>query len=173
MHHSSKINGQVTLKGICNTNLDSKICQNVPLSIGNFDTLWNFAVADIQDVVILGLDFLEHNKVNINLQDFSISIGTCTVNIEPVTNDNKEKIDILRVQMKRKVVTPPKSCMYTEIQFNKQPEFDIVISSYKNSIGLLLPNCVNKFEQNYVFLKNPTDKFITVKKIQMWALESN
>ena len=103
MHPSSKINGQVILKGICNTNLDSKIVQNVPLSIGNFKTLWNFAIADIQDVVILGLDFLEHNKVNINLQDFAISIGSCTVNIESVTNDNKEKIDILRVQIKKRL----------------------------------------------------------------------
>ena len=164
MHPSPKINGQVTLKGICNTNLDSKICQNVPLTIGNFKTVWNFAIADIQDVVILGLDFLENNKVNINLQDFSISIGTCTVNIESVTNNNKEKIDILRVQIKKKVVIPPRSGMYTEIQFNKQPEFDIVISPYKNLNGLLSPNCVNKFDQNFVLLKNPTEKFITLKK---------
>lgn len=103
MHPSPKINGQVTLKCICNINLDSKICQNVPLTIGHFKTVWNFAIADIQDVVILGLDFLENNKVNINLQDFSISIGTCTVNIESVTNNNKEKIDILRVQIKKRL----------------------------------------------------------------------
>ena len=117
MHPSPKINGQVTLKGICNTNLDSKICKNVPLSIGNFKTLWNFAIADIQDV-ILGLDVLDHNKVNINLQDFSLSIGTCTVNIESVTNDNKEKIVILRVQIKKRFVIPLRFCICTEIQFN-------------------------------------------------------
>lgn len=67
LHPNPKIKGHVLLKGISGTNIDSKICQDVPLLLGNFKTMWNFAIANIDDSVILGLDFLEHNKVAISL----------------------------------------------------------------------------------------------------------
>lgn len=57
LHPNPKIKGHVLLKGISGTNIDSKICQDVPLLLGNFKTMWNFAIANIDDSVILGLDF--------------------------------------------------------------------------------------------------------------------
>ena len=164
LNPSPKIKDHVLLKGISKDTVNSKICQNVPFCLGNVKSLWNFAIADIDDSVIIGLDFLEHFKVKINLQNFSLSIGTNTFPAKCVANKDKEKIHIFRVQTKNKVVIPPRSSMYTKIKFDEEPNSDLVISPCHDINGLLSPNCVLKCDQRFILLKNPTDRFISVKR---------
>lgn len=102
--------------------------------------MWNFAIANIDDSVILGLDFLEHNKVDISLQNFSLSIAQNIISAKCVANKNKERIDILRVQIKKRVVIPPRSSVYAEIVFDKSPNSDVVINPCRDLNGLLSPN---------------------------------
>lgn len=128
LHPNPKIKGHVLLKGISGTNIDSKIFQNVPLLLGNFKTMWNFAIANIDESVILVLDFLEHNKVDISLHNFSLSIAQNIISAKCVANKNKERIDILRVQIKKRVFKLPRSSVYAEIMFDKSPNSDVVIN---------------------------------------------
>ena len=158
------LSDHVMLKGIDKSNLDSRICNNVPIEFGQFKCKWNFVVADISDSILLGLDFLEHHQAILNLQDFSVSIEQMKMPIKCLYNKNHEKVNIFRVQMKKKMVIPPKSCIYVDVKFDKTPDFDVVINPYHNIQGLLSPNCVTKKDQNVILFKNPTDKYITVRK---------
>ena len=71
LRSSPVLSDHVMFKGIDKSNLDSRICNNVPIEFGQFKSKWNFVVADISDSILLGLDFLEHHQAIINLQDFS------------------------------------------------------------------------------------------------------
>ena len=126
------------------SNLDSLICNNVSIEFGQFKSKSNFVVADISDSILLGLDFLKHHQAIINLQDFSVSIGQMKIPIKCLYNENHEKVNILEFKMKKKLVIPPKSCIYADVKFDQTPDFDVVINPYHNIQGLLSPNCVTK-----------------------------
>ena len=102
------LSDHVMLKGIDKSNLDSRICNNVPIEFGQFKCKWNFVVADISDSIPLGLDFLEHPQAIINLHDFSDSIEQIKMPIKCLYNKNHEKVNIFRVQMKKEDGYSPK-----------------------------------------------------------------
>lgn len=93
-----------------------------------------------------------------------MSIAQNIISAKCVANKNKERIDILRVQIKKRVVIPPRSSVYAEIVFDKSPNSDVVINPCRDLNGLLSPNCVISCDQNFSLLKNLTDRFITVKR---------
>ena len=126
------------------SNLDSRICNNVTIEFGHFKGKWNFVVADISDSILLGVDFLEHPQSILNLQELSVSIGKMKMPIKCIYNKNHEKVNIYIVQMKKKIVIPPKSCIYVNVKFDNTADFDVVINQYHNIHGLLSPNCVTK-----------------------------
>jgi hypothetical protein len=81
----------VILKGICKSHLESRICRNVPIEIGQFKGKWNFVVADIVDTILSSLDFLEYHKAIINLQDVSVSIGKIKLQLSVSTTKTKKR----------------------------------------------------------------------------------
>ena len=59
---------------------------------------------------------------------------------------------------------PPKFCVYVDVKFVNIPDFNVVINPYHDIQGLLSPNCDTEKDQNVILFKNPTDKYITVRK---------
>ena len=86
--------------------------------------------------------------------------------IKCLYNKNHEKVNIFRVQMKKKTVIPPKSGIYVDVKFDKTPDFDVVISPYYNIQGLLSPNCVTKKDQNVIIRTQLTSTSL-LEKMQM------
>lgn len=54
--------------------MEARVAGKVLFRIGQIKIKWNMVVADITDDVILGIDFLEHQKAGINLTDYSIEL---------------------------------------------------------------------------------------------------
>ena len=88
--------------------------------------------------------------------------------IKCLYNKNHEKVNIFRVQMKKKMVIPPKSCVYVDVKFDKTPDFDVVIIHITIFKVCIQANCVTKKNQIVILFKKLTDKYITdIKKMQM------
>ena len=45
------------------------------------------------------------------------------------------KNHLFRVQIKKKIVMPPKSCIYDDVKFDKTPDFDVVIKPSQDEIS--------------------------------------
>jgi hypothetical protein len=66
--------------------------------------------------------------------------------------------------MKKKVVIPPRSCIYANVKFNRIPDCDVVVNPCHNIQGLLSSNCILAKEKHVMLFKSPTDKYITIRK---------
>ena len=53
-------------------------------------------------------------------------------------------VQIFRVQTKRRLVIPLKSCIYADVKYYNVPDFDVDLNSCHNVEGLMLPNCVKQ-----------------------------
>lgn len=69
----------------------------------------------------------------------------------------------MRVQIKKGVVIPTRSSVYAAIIFDKSSNSDPLINPCRDLNGLLSPNCVISCE-NFILLKNLTNRFIAVKR---------
>ena len=59
--------------------MEARIAEKVLFRIGQIKIKWNMAVAEKTNDVILGIDFLEHQKAVINLTDYSIELRGETI----------------------------------------------------------------------------------------------
>jgi hypothetical protein len=66
--------------------------------------------------------------------------------------------------MKKKVVIPPRSCIYANVRINRVPDCDVVVNPCHNIQGLLSPNCILAKEKHVMLFKNPTDQYITIRE---------
>jgi hypothetical protein len=66
--------------------------------------------------------------------------------------------------MTKKVVIPPRSCIYANVKFNRVPDCDVVVNPCHNIQGLLSSNCNLAKEKQVMLFKSPTDKYINIRK---------
>ena len=121
--------------------------------------------------LILGLDFLEGNKVVIDHGQFNISINQELIPASYTSNDENEDIQIYRIKVTRTVVIPPYSVQCVETNLNLQPRADIVIQPSPSLGEILTPNALLPAKQEaHLLIKNPTDIKITLKENQLFGL---
>ncbi|CAG2206795.1 unnamed protein product [Mytilus edulis] len=76
MDPKPRLTDYVNLKGITkDSHMLARVAKDIPIKIGKTLSYWNMVIADIPDTVLLGIDFLEHNKVIIDLQKNSIHLN--------------------------------------------------------------------------------------------------
>ena len=135
-----KLTNTVFIRGIGTTNrIRARVVENIPLKIGSINMNWNMLVADVTDTLILGLDFLEGNKVVIDHGQFNISINQELIPARYTSNDENEDIQIYRIKVTRTVVIPPYSVQCVETNLNLQPREDIVIQPSPSLGEMLTP----------------------------------
>lgn len=160
-----KLIDELTLKGIGESSeIPARLAERVTICTGKTTVEWNMLVADITDNIILGLDFLEHQKVIINLSDCSINMKGEKINSRLLSNDD-ELVKIYRIRAAKRSVVPPHSDKVLHLEFDVEPKTDIVLQPTNFMKGLLIPNLLCKGDNLApVLLKNPTNNFVTIKK---------
>lgn len=98
----------IVLKGIGNfSQMDARLVPNVCVTIGKSTIKWDVVVADIEDYLILGIDFLENQKAIINLTDYSIELRGEKVPSMVFSTIERQQNKVYRVKTARKTFIPP------------------------------------------------------------------
>jgi predicted ATPase len=71
---------------------------------------WKCVAADINDDIILGIDYLEYNHTVIDLSNLSISLNRENIPATCLCTETVNNIKIYRIELKKKGVVP----MYSE-----------------------------------------------------------
>ena len=107
--------------------IEARITDEIPVEIGKSKLKWKFVTAEINDDIILGIDFLEYNKAVIDLSNFSVSINRENIPAVCMSNETGHMIHVYRVQIKKKTVVPPHTMKITEMDIDKLPDDDIIV----------------------------------------------
>lgn len=122
-------------------------------------------VADITDNVILGIYFLDHQNAIINFNNYSIQLKNEVINSVMVTDKQEGNTKIFRVKLGKRTVIPPCSNRISIVELDSTPDSDIIIQPTEFMKGLLVPNMLCEGKKSVsILLKNPTDKFKTLKQ---------
>ena len=156
----------VIIKGINKSGtLQAKVAENLSLEVGKSKISVNMLVADIEDELILGLDFLEANKVIVDHGQYNIILNNEVIPATELSCQESESVKVYRVIIKETTILPPYSLQFVETKLNVKPTDDIVIQPSPKLEHILSPNSLCKPKQEICLLvRNPTDKEITLKK---------
>ena len=110
MQHPPITHEDVKLKGAGNNHfMSARYAKGVSIKIGTATYLWNVYIAPISDNVILGLDFMLHHKVKLDLEFNTVSIGSQVIPATLKRNVNGDTYQVSRVLLGRNTVVPPNS----------------------------------------------------------------
>lgn len=157
----------IILKGAGKNNIiNGKIAEQVKLRIGPTEQRWDVVVGEIADSLLLGLDFLRAHNCIINLENFTLTVDKALIPITKIkTEGSKNDVEIYRVSLQKRTVIPPQSVKFIPVQIDKPFKDLLCVETDKNiSDGLLPPNSVISAGQTKISFRNPTDRFITLKK---------
>lgn len=145
--------------------MNASVTDKIELKIGKSSLQWSMIVADITDNVILGIDFLIHQKAVINLADYTVQLHGQIIPSIMVSTKEKKKMKIFRVKLAEKIVIPPCSNKLSSVEFDEIPSTDTVIQPTNFLKGLLIPNmiCQGK-KQVPIVLKNLSNVYKTLRK---------
>lgn len=151
-----------------NNIINGKIAEQVKLGIGPTEQRWDVVVGEIADSLLLGLDFLKAHNGIINLENFTLTVDTALIPITKIKREgSKNGVEIYRVSLQKRTVihVPPQSVKFIPVQIDKHFKDLLCVETDKNiSNGLLPPNSVISVGQTKISFRNPTDRFITLKK---------
>lgn len=160
-----KLTTTIILKGAGEfSEMEARVAGKVLFRIGQIKIKWNMVVADITDDVILGIDFLEHQKAGINLTDYSIELRGEKIPSTVISTEHEKKMKIYRVKLAKRTVVPPYSDKISVAEFDETPDNDIVLQPTEFMKGLLIPNMICQGrKQVSIMLRNPNDEYKTLK----------
>ncbi|CAG2193490.1 unnamed protein product [Mytilus edulis] len=165
MDPKPRLTDYVNLKGITkDSHMLARVAKDIPIKIGKTLSNWNMVIADIPDTVLLGIDFLEHNKVIIDLQKNSIQLNNEFLPLTFIKDEENTELKIYRIKLTEKAIVPPFSMRYVPIGSDSEPESDLVIHPQKDLKGLLAPHIVCNKTSPIALLRNPTERPIMLQK---------
>ena len=160
-----KLQGRIILKGADKfSEIEAKLAEQIKIQIGNIFINWNMVVADITDSVILGIYFLEKNRAVIDLSDYSIRLNGQTIPSVIINTEENQHVKY-RVKTTKRIAMPPYTKQISIVEFDKEPEEDVVVQPTSFQNGLLIPNslCPGKRKVPLV-VQNPTENYKTIRK---------
>ena len=85
-------------------------------------------------------------------------------------NEQEKHLQIYRAKIENTTVIPPFSMKFIETKLNLKPKGDIVIQPSSQLDKVLSPNalCSNE-DATFLMVRNPTDKYVTLKKNQIFG----
>jgi len=160
-----KLINTIILKGAGEfSEMEARVAEEVLFRIGQTKVKWNMVVADLTDDVILGIDFLAHQKAVINLTDYSVEFRGEKIPSTVISTNHEKTAKIYRVKLAKRTVVPPFSNKISVAEFDETPANDIVLQPTQFMKGLLVPNmlCQGR-KQVAIMLKNPNEEYKTLK----------
>ncbi|CAG2209806.1 unnamed protein product [Mytilus edulis] len=166
-----KLSDTVVVKGISTAGtIQAEVAEKVALQIGRSKIECNMLVADIEDELILGLDFLETNRVIVDHGQYTITLNKEIISATEMSSTEIGDVKVYRAVVAETTVLPPYSSQFIQVKLDTKPEGDIVIQPSPNLGKVLSPNSLCKPEADmYLLVRNPTDKEATLKKKQLFG----
>ncbi|CAC5419026.1 unnamed protein product [Mytilus coruscus] len=144
--------------------MEARYTDYLEVTTGKLKVKWRFVAADITDKIILGIDFLEHFKAIIDLDNYTVQINQDLILAICLGNKEGKISHVYRVTVGRKTVVPPQSMKVLRMEIDRTPISDIVIQPNYELKGLLTPNVVLKIGQQVsTVVRNGSNKFVTLK----------
>ncbi|CAC5377522.1 unnamed protein product [Mytilus coruscus] len=165
-----KLSDTVVVKGISTAEtIKADVAERVDLEIGRSKIECNMLVADIEDELILGLDFLETNRVIVDHGQYTITLNKEIISATEMSSTEIGDVKVYRAVVAETTVLTPYSSQFIQVKLDNKPEGDIVIQPSPNLGKVLSPNSLCKPEEDiYLLVRNPTDKETTLKKKQLF-----
>ena len=85
-----KVKGNVCLRGVGNGSEIFGEIVEVNLTMGNNNIKWNVIVADISDSVLLGIDFLDHHQISIDLNTYCLKMKNEYLESVSISTEKKQ-----------------------------------------------------------------------------------
>ncbi len=118
--------------------------RNVEVALGSSTFIWDVVVAPINDPFILGLDFLQHHEVLIDLSQKSLQIKDEIIMAKLLRSGGGLK-PVRKVTLQEKCAVPPRSsrqCMACVDDLAPVTAPELMISPVGHHGGLLIPHMV-------------------------------
>ena len=103
-----------------------RVADDIPIKIGKTLSNWKMVIADIPDTVRLGIDFLEHNRVIIDLQKNSIQLNNEFLPLTLIKDEENAEVKIYRIKLTEKAIVPHFLIRYVPIGKDSEPESDLL-----------------------------------------------
>ena len=169
LHKKPLLKDYIKLKGAGKENeIKARLAKNVSLQIGGITRKWDIVVGEIADSLLLGLDFLKTYESVIDLRNYTVTIDRDVIQAVQVKTEEHKEVKIYQVFVKARTVIPPESVKFVPLQTDRpfKGELCIETASLAHLHGLMPPNSVINENQTFIGFRNPTNKYITVKKGQ-------
>lgn len=156
----------VILKGAAtDSHMEAKVVREVQVQIGNTKHKWTLHVANISDPFILGLDFMREKGCEVNMKTDTVTIGKESIASTLQRNAHGEDFQVSRVVLGRRTVVAPHTMKPTLAHMAPIRCQDFVLNPDPDHKGLVIPYGVVQGGSTVpVFLRNDTDRYITLKK---------
>lgn len=148
-----KLTNTIILKGAGDfSEMEARVAEEVLFRIGQTKVKWNMVVADLTDDVILGIDFLAHQKAVINLTDYSVEFRGEKIPSTVISTSHEKTAKIYRVKLAKRTVVPPFSNKISVAEFDETPANDIVLQPTQFMKGLLVLNMLCQGRKQVVIM---------------------
>ncbi|CAG2249191.1 unnamed protein product [Mytilus edulis] len=105
-----KLKEHLVLRGAGkNSKIDARYTEEIPIEIGKLKSKWRFVTANINDNIILGIDFLEKFGAVIDMANYTVHINNEAIPAVCLVGNEGEEINLYRISIKKKTVVPPHS----------------------------------------------------------------
>ena len=142
--------------------LIAELYPKVQLQLGPLTVFQDMYVTDIQDDMLLGLDFLLANKVSINLNECIINVLDCLIPIQCVRNAANEVFTVSKVTLCQKEVVPPHTVKRVRVNINSERDIPMVVEANLCD-KFLVPNCVVNSKEPVIPLVNDTNACVSLQ----------
>ena len=149
-----------------NSDMKGYRLEMVKLQIDNKAYPWTLYEAGINEDFILGLDFLLHHKVKINLENNSISISQSKVPAILRREKNEQSYQVSQITCDKRSVIPPYTAKTIKGKMKNPIKGEFLCEVENKFEGLLDEVSLQKAHNDLVVLvyRNNTDKYVTLKK---------
>lgn len=165
------LSDQVYIKGISTVGrIRAEVAEKVPFRIGKTDLQLNMLVADINDEMILGLDFLNLNKAIVDYGQYTMNLNQEVILASDMSSNEGGSTRVYRVTVARTTVISPHTAQFIQAELNEKPNVDIVIQPSSTLDRILSPNCLCRPNKEvFLLVRNPSDNKVTLKKKQLFG----
>lgn len=155
-----KLGPTCILTGISEDPLSGQIIHNVPITIGSQTFLHSVCVAPINDVCLLGLDFLKATGSIIDLSNDILDIEGEKV---PIKTVKSSVLQISNIVVARRTVIQPQTVSYIPVSLTEPINGPYIVTPTSHR-KVLLSNVYGEGESVTLKVVNDSDSYITFKK---------
>ena len=153
---------------LCNAEKDKTMTgfhlPSLTIELGANTYTWDVIVAPISNQVLLGIDFLKHLHIIVDLSQNALCLGKEIIPAKLRRNNKGQEYAVSRVIIKKRVTLHPHSVKSVTVSMAGPSDITFVVEPTTYNKGLLMgAGILPTGEHQFIDIVNDSDKFITLK----------